>query len=133
MQGMGGAASSLGAAGGLSALLGATQQFPELSYPSGEGSEAMMAGGAQPAIYNPNQVPPGANGYGIPNPYGPYGWSNGQPYRVRPPELVPREDPFSDIPSLYDMYMQAAQQNKTLERFGMQVCGDTTASDATMQ
>ena len=129
MQGMGGAASSLGAAGGLSALLGATQQFPELSYPSGEGSEAMMAGGAQPAIYNPNQVPPGANGYGIPNPYGPYGWSNGQPYRVRPPELVPREDPFSDIPSLYDMYMQAAQQNTTLERFGMQVFRDTTASD----
>jgi protein involved in polysaccharide export with SLBB domain len=131
-QGLGGAASSLGAASGLSALLGNTQQFPELSYPSGEGGAALMAGGAQPAIYNPNQLPPGTNGYGTPNaygPYGPYGWWNRQPYNQRPPELVPREAPFSDIPSLYDMYMQAAQQNIKPERFGMQVFRDTTPSD----
>lgn len=128
-QGLGGAASSLGAASGLSALLGNTQQFPALSYPSGEGGATLMAGGAQPAIYNPNPLPPGTNGYATPNPYGPYGWWNRQPYNQRPPELVPRENPFSEVPSLYDMYMQAAQQNIKPERFGMQVFRDSTPSD----
>jgi protein involved in polysaccharide export with SLBB domain len=125
-------ASSLGGASRLSALFGVSQQFPELSYPSGEEAAATLAGGAQPAIYNPNQLPPGTTGYPAPNPYAPYGnypWWNGQPYNERPPQLVPREDPFSDIPSLYDMYMQAAQQNVKPERFGMEVFRDTTVSD----
>jgi protein involved in polysaccharide export with SLBB domain len=123
--------SVLGSSGGmsqLSSLLGATQQLSDLSYPSA-GNEAFTEGGAQPAIYNPNQLPPGANGYGIPNPYGPYGWWNRAPSQEEAPQLVAREDPFSDIPSLYDMYMQAAQQNIKPERFGMQVFRDTTASD----
>jgi protein involved in polysaccharide export with SLBB domain len=129
--GLGQAASMLGASDGrsqLSSLLGATQQFSELSYPGG-GNEAFTGSGAQPAIYNPNQMAPGANGTGIPNPYGPYGWWNRQPYQEQPPQLVARENPFSDIPSLYDMYMQAAQQTIQPERFGLQVFRDTTASD----
>ncbi len=35
--------------------------------------------------------------------------------------LVRRPNPYSDIPSLYDMYLQATPHPPTLERFGMQV------------
>jgi protein involved in polysaccharide export with SLBB domain len=128
-QALGTAGPTLGASGGLSALFGETQQFPELSYPSGEGSGTSTAGQAQPAIYNPRQFPAGRNGSAAVNPYGPYGWWSPRAYNERPPDLVPRKNPFSNIPSLYDMYVQAAQQNVELERFGMQVFRDTTASD----
>jgi polysaccharide biosynthesis/export protein len=35
--------------------------------------------------------------------------------------LVPRPDPYTEIPSLYDMYLQAMPQPPALERFGMEV------------
>jgi len=35
--------------------------------------------------------------------------------------LVRRQDPYEDIPSLYDMYLQAAARPPAVERFGMQV------------
>ena len=35
--------------------------------------------------------------------------------------LVRRPNPYNDIPSLYDMYLQATPRPPTLERFGMQV------------
>jgi protein involved in polysaccharide export with SLBB domain len=35
--------------------------------------------------------------------------------------LVRRQDPYEDIPSLYDMYLQAAARPPEVERFGMQV------------
>jgi polysaccharide export outer membrane protein len=91
-----------------------------------------MAGGPQPAVYNTRSYMPASNGYSPASPYGPYGpygWWNRQPYNQRPPELVPREDPFADIPSLYDMYMQGTPQTIKPERFGMQVFRDTTASN----
>jgi polysaccharide export outer membrane protein len=39
----------------------------------------------------------------------------------RPADLVRTANPYNDIPSLYDMYMQALPQPATPQRFGMQV------------
>jgi protein involved in polysaccharide export with SLBB domain len=39
----------------------------------------------------------------------------------RPADLVRTANPYNDIPSLYDMYMQALPQPVTPQRFGMQV------------
>ena len=35
--------------------------------------------------------------------------------------LVRRRNPYNEIPSLYDMYLQAAARPPAVERFGMQV------------
>jgi protein involved in polysaccharide export with SLBB domain len=123
-----GGATSLGASDGLRRGSGLTQQFPELPYPSGPASQALTIAGAQPAIYSPLHSP-GSSGYPPESVYGPYGWSARRPYRERSPDLVPRQNPFAEIPSLYDMYMQAAPQTTRPERFGMQVFRDTTPSD----
>ena len=39
----------------------------------------------------------------------------------RPADMVRAANPYNDIPSLYDMYMQALPQPATPQRFGMQV------------
>jgi polysaccharide biosynthesis/export protein len=49
------------------------------------------------------------------------------PGRFEEPRLMPRPNPFSDIPSLYDMYLQAAPHPAKPERFGMEVFADTGA------
>ena len=134
-QGTGGlgamAAFGPSAVGQPTGVFGLTQRFPEVSYPSGVEGQAMMAG-AQPAIYNPRQSSTGTNGYATTNPYGPYGpygWWSEQPNQQQSPKMVPRENPFSDIPSLYDMYMQGAQQTTKPERFGLAVFRDSTPSN----
>ncbi len=126
-QGLG-AMASFDASGGLNSIPGLSRNLPELSFPSVEGGQALEEGGAQPAIYSPRYWP-GANGNGLGSPYYSNGVWNGQPYRERQPKLVPRKNPFANIPSLYDMYMQAAPQTTKPERFGLQVFQDTTASD----
>ena len=123
MQGFG-AGSAISGPEGSEDIFGLTQQFSQLSYPS-NGAGAMSRQ-AQPAVYNPLSYPPGSNGY---MPSDRYGWRSGPAYPAQPPELVAREDPFADIPSLYDMYMQAAPQPTTLERFGMEVFQDTRDSN----
>jgi polysaccharide export outer membrane protein len=40
---------------------------------------------------------------------------------LAPVAMVHRPNPYADIPSLYDMYVQASSKNKTLERFGLEV------------
>jgi protein involved in polysaccharide export with SLBB domain len=40
---------------------------------------------------------------------------------VSPVRMVHRANPYSDIPSLYDMYVQASAHQRTTERFGMDV------------
>jgi polysaccharide export outer membrane protein len=47
--------------------------------------------------------------------------------RIETPRLVPRPNPFADIPSLYDMYLQAAPRPAKPERFGMEVFENTGA------
>jgi protein involved in polysaccharide export with SLBB domain len=131
LQGLGGTG-SLSGASGLSSVLGLTQQFPELSYPSGGESEAMMGEEGQPAVYTPQPYALAANGYAPTSPYGPYGsygWWYQQPYHEQPPRMVPRNDPFAGVPSLYDMYMQGAQPTTKPQRFGMALFRDTTPAD----
>jgi polysaccharide export outer membrane protein len=43
---------------------------------------------------------------------------------VTPPETVHRPTPYADIPSLYDLYVQAPSRNATPQRFGAQVFRD---------
>jgi protein involved in polysaccharide export with SLBB domain len=47
--------------------------------------------------------------------------------KMQEPGLVSRPNPFADIPSLYDMYLQAPPHPGKLERFGMEVFEDTGA------
>ncbi|MFY9531256.1 MAG: SLBB domain-containing protein, partial [Candidatus Acidiferrales bacterium] len=43
-----------------------------------------------------------------------------------PPTMVRQPNPYSDIPSLYDMYQQAPPRAARLQRFGAEVFADTT-------
>src|SRR5579864_618904 len=45
---------------------------------------------------------------------------------VNPVKMVRPANPYSDIPSLYDMYVQAAAWQRPAERFGMDVFRNTT-------
>src|SRR5258708_21606774 len=40
---------------------------------------------------------------------------------VEPVRMVRRPNPYADLPSLYDLYVQAAATNRPLERFGLDV------------
>jgi protein involved in polysaccharide export with SLBB domain len=43
------------------------------------------------------------------------------PEDVSPVSMVHRPNPYSDVPSLYDMYVQASARQRPLERFGLEV------------
>ncbi len=43
------------------------------------------------------------------------------PTDLSPVAMVHRTNPYADIPSLYDMYVQASSRQKPLERFGLEV------------
>jgi protein involved in polysaccharide export with SLBB domain len=47
--------------------------------------------------------------------------SSGESTDVSSVRMVHRANPYSDIPSLYDMYVQAAVRQRPLERFGLEV------------
>jgi len=81
-------------------------------------------------LSNPNMGPtPGGNQIIFPN--------KGYEYRYRrqsqsetqmlsqPPELQHTPDPYGDIPSLYDMYVQASSRPSPPKRFGMDVFEDS--------
>jgi protein involved in polysaccharide export with SLBB domain len=40
---------------------------------------------------------------------------------LSPVSMVRRPNPYSDVPSLYDMYVQASEKQRPLERFGLEV------------
>src|SRR5262249_34537726 len=40
---------------------------------------------------------------------------------LEPVAMVRRPSPYADIPSLYDMYVQASPRDRQLERFGLEV------------
>jgi polysaccharide export outer membrane protein len=66
----------------------------------------------------------GASTYDVRNnPTRPSAWSAERARESVSPtqRLVRRQNPYEDIPSLYDMYLQAAPQPPAVERFGMQV------------
>jgi protein involved in polysaccharide export with SLBB domain len=53
------------------------------------------------------------------------------PTDLSPVAMVHRTNPYADIPSLYDMYVQASSRQKPLERFGLDVFRnqDTSMND----
>jgi protein involved in polysaccharide export with SLBB domain len=50
------------------------------------------------------------------------------PIDLSPVSMVQRPNPFSDIPSLYDMYVQASARQGPVERFGLQVLRNQAGS-----
>lgn len=91
------------------------------------GSEGLGAGGAQ--VFG-NKVAPNVNATGTVNsnrnsfvPRRNRGWSereSGNEEEFAPVTMVHKINPFSDVPSLYEMYMQAAPRQKP-QRFGLDV------------
>lgn len=104
-QPTGGAESEAAVAGAMASPTAA--QASEVASAAG-GAEPVAA---QPAIYTPPTTGPA---------------SVKLPSREQPGHLVERPNPFADIPSLYDMYRQAAPPGR-LERFGADVFQDTSA------
>jgi protein involved in polysaccharide export with SLBB domain len=101
-----------GAVNGLSAVNGSV--YPQSAAATYEGSL-------------PESNGPGAPGVS-PAAYQPAPYSSVQPFSRRVGEetavsqrMVQQVNPFTDIPSLYDMYLQASPQPPAPERFGMQV------------
>ncbi len=58
-----------------------------------------------------------------PGRFSPYDRENGNRYRRRSlrPRMVHRPNPYSDIPSLYDLYEQVSAHSPKLHRFGLEV------------
>jgi protein involved in polysaccharide export with SLBB domain len=54
----------------------------------------------------------------------PRGINNGE--EVSPVRMVHRANPYADIPSLYDMYVQTSAHQRPVERFGLEVFRNTT-------
>jgi len=50
---------------------------------------------------------------------------NGQPSEATPVRMVRSLNPYADIPSLYDMYVQAAAWQRPVERFGLDAFRNT--------
>jgi protein involved in polysaccharide export with SLBB domain len=50
----------------------------------------------------------------------------GREEEVSPVRMVHRTNPYSDIPSLYDMYVQASTRQRPTERFGLDVFRNTS-------
>lgn len=50
---------------------------------------------------------------------------NGQPSEATPVRMVRSANPYADIPSLYDMYVQAATWQRPAERFGLDAFRNT--------
>src|SRR5579885_1952340 len=49
------------------------------------------------------------------------GFPNETERELSPVEMIRKHNPYSDIPSLYDMYVQASSRERPLERFGLNV------------
>jgi protein involved in polysaccharide export with SLBB domain len=54
-----------------------------------------------------------------------YSRSRGKVEDISPVSMVHRPNPYSDIPSLYDMYVQASSRQRPTERFGLEVFRNT--------
>jgi len=105
---------------------GFNQSSYQSAYPSAANNsdQNLYASGPSGASYTtPYGTNPSASRYGFPG-------NNAAAYDnfVRAREsttlnqrLVQRRNPYDDIPSLYDMYLQAAARPPAVERFGMQV------------
>ncbi|MGC2891238.1 MAG: polysaccharide biosynthesis/export family protein, partial [Candidatus Acidiferrum sp.] len=53
-------------------------------------------------------------------------WGGTNEEEMTPVRMVHRANPYADIPSLYDMYVQTSARQRPLERFGLDVFRNTT-------
>ncbi|MFZ0523455.1 MAG: SLBB domain-containing protein [Candidatus Acidiferrales bacterium] len=92
-----------------------------------DGSETYGAGAVLPGSLDTNMLnrnsepemgPQPSSSSSSPNRF--YGMQSGQAL-LQPVEMVRRPDPYLDIPSLYDMYMQAVPRPAAPQRFGIAV------------
>jgi len=72
-----------------------------------------------------NELVPGRNGMERPSPTRTT-WGGAHEEEMTPVRMVHRSNPYADIPSLYDMYVQASARQRPIERFGLDVFRNTT-------
>jgi protein involved in polysaccharide export with SLBB domain len=115
----------LGAAGGgnQSPLGQAPIDLSSLDEMGAASAAGVLSGGeptSQPGT-NLGQIPSPGNGNLLQPEFRPFGRTA---RKQLPPTMVRQPNPYSDIPSLYDMYQQAPPRSARLQRFGMEVFGD---------
>ncbi|MGB8477199.1 MAG: SLBB domain-containing protein, partial [Candidatus Acidiferrum sp.] len=72
-----------------------------------------------------NELVPGRNGMEQPSLTRTL-WGGTHEEDMTPVRMVHRANPYADIPSLYDMYVQASARHRPIERFGLDVFRNTT-------
>lgn len=87
-----------------------------------EALEALERSIESAGISNPN--PEGPTSTRVPSAFAPPKKPKKQ--EPEPPTIVPRANPYADIPSLYDLYRQVSPRQPDLPRFGLQVFQDGT-------
>jgi protein involved in polysaccharide export with SLBB domain len=118
--------------GGMDALSGAGQGMNSLSAGANYPPLSMMEPGANfgrnPMEQGPGErmaQPSGPRERNLSRPwrYSPYYQQTGQSYQEESPrpQVVHRANPYSDIPSLYDLYEQVSPHSPRLQRFGLDV------------
>ncbi|TAM84190.1 MAG: hypothetical protein EPN47_02415 [Acidobacteria bacterium] len=131
---------SLGTMSGMDGITGngldANSLSADANYPS---LPTLQPGGnfgpyqIEPKLSEPITQAPGTGEGTLPRPwrYSPYYQQTGQSYQeVSPrPQVVHRANPYSNIPSLYDLYEQVSPHSPKLERFGLDVFQNTPAED----
>ncbi len=109
----------VGGAGGISTSGGAAMESPG-STPSGVYSSEWATGDI--GQWNNNPENPQGNQYTpVSSPQPGAATANNLPANANQPEMVRQRSPYRDIPSLYDMYMQAVPHETEPRRFGAQV------------
>jgi polysaccharide biosynthesis/export protein len=107
--------------GGSPNSLAATAEFPPLSTMPDEGNRGRM--GQQLEEPGPQSPEAGQGRGSLPWQRLPYYRQTGESYQQESarPAMVHRANPYSDIPSLYDLYEQVSPHSPKLERFGLDV------------
>jgi polysaccharide biosynthesis/export protein len=128
-QGSLGGLDSQGGMDGLSGLgqgtnnLSAAGNYPPLSMmqPGGDVGRTPMQQGPGQRMAQP--AGPREGNLSRPWRYSPYYQQTGQSYQEESPrpQVVHRANPYSDIPSLYDLYEQVSPHSPQLQRFGLDV------------
>lgn len=131
---------SLGSLGGVDNISGSGQDSRGLSASANYPPLSMMQPGGNFGGSRLEQRPgepiaqpsgPAKQTLSLPFGYLPYYRQTGQRYQEESPrpQIVHRANPYSDIPSLYDLYEQVSPHSPKLQRFGLDVFENAPARD----
>ncbi|HEX5411817.1 MAG TPA: SLBB domain-containing protein [Terriglobia bacterium] len=97
--------------------------FSTLQQPGGNFGRTQMGPGFSQPMTMMQPTAPGSRTLSRPWRYSPYYQQTGQSYQQEypRPQVVHRANPYSDIPSLYDLYEQVSPHSPKLARFGLDV------------